>query len=184
MTNAEEENAFAEAMNQFAAHLNKDKMTLDDPAEESPPVSFTLHRKFPENPAGEGDSDGIEGKTAATTSGHQRQAETTPSAKPTSTRRRFPEFSSRGAGSKATAAQPAAAEAGRRASGGGGGEVEMGSADRRASGTSEGGETKVAAAATGNMVDDAARDDGPAVARRALRSPAVFGLGSTGLVLK
>ncbi|CAM9342775.1 unnamed protein product, partial [Hapterophycus canaliculatus] len=165
VTSAEEESAFAEALNQFAAHLNKDKMIPDDPAEDSPPVSFSLRRKFPERVPGVGDHDGVERKAAAT-SGHQQQAEATPAVKPTGTRRRFPEFSSRGGGSKATTAQALAAEAGRRPSGGIFGEGQVGAAEKSALGASEGGEMETAAAPAAAIpaaipADRGARDDGP-----------------------
>lgn len=161
VANAEEEEAFADALDRFAEHLNSKKMLVpQDPGHgTAPTVSFALRRKFPKVSAG-GVDENNGGECQAARNGRAESATAT-----ASSRRRSSEYSGRGGERKG--APPMGP--GRRPHGGSAG-GEVGAGRGRASGGSSGGETSVAAAAasaaaTAAVVDSEGRDDGPATAR-------------------
>lgn len=162
MANAEEEEAFADALDRFAEHLNSKRMLgpEDRGHDTAPAVSFTLRRKFPKVSAGGVDENNGD-ECQAARNGRAESATAT-----ASSRRRSSEYSGRGGERKG--AQPM--KPGRRPHGGSEGGDD--GADRvRSSGGSSGGETSGAAAAaaaagaTAAVKDAAGRDDGPATAR-------------------
>ncbi len=190
VTNAEEESAFADALDKFAEHLDKERMRPDgegpggeDP-KDWPPVSFTFHRKFPEASAAAASAaaaaaaaaatgvDGEEGKAEAAEDGDPASA----TAAMASARRIFGTFPGRGERHRAERAEPAGAGHGhgqggaagdRRRSRGVPGAGDRGPAGAEVSGgPSDGGGAKSGEAAGAAVVDAAARDDGPVEARR------------------
>lgn len=172
VTTAEEETAFAEALDKFADHLNNEKMKpdVDDPGEEqeeeTPPVSFTLHRTFPvvssATAAADDDADNDPAQAAAAAAGATAGA-----AAKTSARRRFPPFTGRGE-NKPDREEPVGAGKRRRGTRGGGGSgVEE--AERQAGGglsTASSGDGVEAKPASAAAADAAVRDDGPVVTRQ------------------
>lgn len=182
VTTAEEENAFADALDKFAEHLNNDKMKPDadrpgDEQEEPQPVAFTFHSKFPAAP----------GASAADGGSDFAQAAAAAAAAATSARRVFPPFTGRGERKKPDRAEPAGA--GKRSPRGGESGVQEEVEQKKGGGlpgeSSGGGveakPTSSAAAAALAAEDAAVRDDGPVVTRR-VGCHAVRGLSGVDMV--
>lgn len=154
VSNADEESAFADALNKFAEHLNSEKMPLDDPRQPaSPPVSFTFRRKFPAISVASDE----ESKTADESLPAAGAKAAAVAAAPTNARRiLFSQFSSRG---ERKVAEPVETE---RRGGPGCSERE---GDGKLSRGSSGGEAKPTAVVVAPADSAVPRDDGPMVAR-------------------